>query len=535
MKRAYRNPSYIFFSWLKNYFHVKKWGVIGLLLTAILTSPGAGLARAGDLEVFLGTSSGFKIVRGTSVSSGTTTFYVGSSTVSIGTTTQAAMLTIDGSMTATSISTGTITATTGTLTIRGTGLNNYGTVAAGGLIVGMVSANSAVTGGTTTVHFLDDIYAHGTVTAAGFIGDGSRLTNVPAGSPSANSVDSSQLVNTLNITDTTMNVGSLTVSAGNFRVDSAGSTTVSVLTTTGSATVAGTMTAAGGNFTVNGSTGAVTANNSFTLSTGTLTAGGGAFKVDEVGSTTVKTLTVSPGTLTAGRGAFKVDENGSMTATTITATGSVTASNGLTVKNGASPGYMEIYEPSGSGTNKIKIQSQAISADYTLTLPVDDGTSGQSLTTDGSGALSWTTISGGSSVYGFVQLTSTTGAGFTTETNFGANETESTATSGTTWDAVNSKLTIDAGNGGTYKVLVNLVLIGSDNADTYNLALKVESTTKNSVTGFDSVWNTIPYTSSIAWVGTINASESVSITIVRASGTGNMKYGSGATLYVEKL
>ena len=64
--------------------------------------------------------------------------------------------------------------------------------------------------------------------------------------PSANSVSSATIVddsitgsdiaNTLSMTDTTLNIGSLTVSAGSFRVDSAGSATVSTFTATGSVT-----------------------------------------------------------------------------------------------------------------------------------------------------------------------------------------------------------------------------------------------------------------------------------------------------------
>ena len=42
--------------------------------------------------------------------------------------------------------------------------------------------------------------------------------------------------------------------------------------------------------------------------------------------------------------------------------------------------------------------AQKIATDSTTyTFPMEDGTSGQSLTTDGSGSLSWTTVEGGSS------------------------------------------------------------------------------------------------------------------------------------------
>ena len=54
------------------------------------------------------------------------------------------------------------------------------------------------------------------------------------------------------------------------------------------------------------------------------------------------------------------------------------------------------FEDPGVGSNNVVlIAPTPLAASYTLTLPVDDGTSGQILTTDGSGVLSWTTGSGG--------------------------------------------------------------------------------------------------------------------------------------------
>lgn len=51
---------------------------------------------------------------------------------------------------------------------------------------------------------------------------------------------------------------------------------------------------------------------------------------------------------------------------------------------------VKFRETTGSGTNFAAIQAPAsLAADYTLTLPIDDGTSGQVLSTDGSGVLSW--------------------------------------------------------------------------------------------------------------------------------------------------
>ncbi len=56
---------------------------------------------------------------------------------------------------------------------------------------------------------------------------------------------------------------------------------------------------------------------------------------------------------------------------------------------------LRLYEQTTNGTNYVQLQPPtALAASYTLTLPVDDGTSGQLLSTDGSGVLSWTSITG---------------------------------------------------------------------------------------------------------------------------------------------
>lgn len=75
-------------------------------------------------------------------------------------------------------------------------------------------------------------------------------------------------------------------------------------------------------------------------------------------------------------------------------------SNYLRLKQGA---ILEMYDT--DGTNKIAVQVPAtglLTSDYTLTLPTTDGTSGQVLTTDGSGVLSWETplSAGAAGIYG---------------------------------------------------------------------------------------------------------------------------------------
>ena len=52
-------------------------------------------------------------------------------------------------------------------------------------------------------------------------------------------------------------------------------------------------------------------------------------------------------------------------------------------------------EATGGGTEYAAVKAPAaLAASYTLTLPIDDGTSGQALTTDGAGVLSWATVAG---------------------------------------------------------------------------------------------------------------------------------------------
>jgi hypothetical protein len=78
--------------------------------------------------------------------------------------------------------------------------------------------------------------------------------------------------------------------------------------------------------------------------------------------------------------------------------------------NGASAGEIRLLEPSGSGTNSVGIKAQAMSADYSLTLPTNTGTSGQALITDGSGGLSWAT-NGGSLISQYLKNTTATTIG----------------------------------------------------------------------------------------------------------------------------
>ena len=70
-------------------------------------------------------------------------------------------------------------------------------------------------------------------------------------------------------------------------------------------------------------------------------------------------------------------------------------SNHLEIVNSSVANEIRFYEDNANGTNYIGLKSPvSIDNDFIFTLPIDDGTADQVLKTDGSGVLSWTTISG---------------------------------------------------------------------------------------------------------------------------------------------
>ena len=79
---------------------------------------------------------------------------------------------------------------------------------------------------------------------------------------------------------------------------------------------------------------------------------------------------------------------------TVDANGMTLNTGALSLKNGAtSAGKIEFFEDSDNGTNKVTLIGPASTSDYTLTLPANDGDSGQILSTDGSGVTSWVSVS----------------------------------------------------------------------------------------------------------------------------------------------
>ncbi len=118
-----------------------------------------------------------------------------------------------------------------------------------------------------------------------------------------------------------------------------------------------------------------------------------------VNSGSIETATID---FTDGDNAITIADGGGITAAAgITSTaaanafGASSVTGALQLKNGStSAGFIEFFEDSDNGTNKVTLIGPASTADITLTLPSSDGDSGQFLQTDGSGALSFATASG---------------------------------------------------------------------------------------------------------------------------------------------
>jgi len=127
--------------------------------------------------------------------------------------------------------------------------------------------------------------------------------------------------------------------------------------------------------------------------------------------------------------------------------------------NATRAGQLQIFEDTDDGSNYIGLKAGTIGTSLTFTLPITDGTAGDALITNGSGTLSFTTISGGGS---------STLAALTDTTITGAANTEVLTWNGSKW--VNSAATGGAPGGSDTYVQFNDggSTFGGDAGFTYN-------------------------------------------------------------------
>jgi hypothetical protein len=150
---------------------------------------------------------------------------------------------------------------------------------------------------------------------------------------------------------------------------------------------------------------------------------------------------------------------------TVTASGAVTANANLSVKNGATgAGTVTLYEDSDDGTNYVALKAGTVSSDVTWTLPTADGTSGQVISTDGSGVLSWSS-SGGS----LTNATTSIGTGAATANLASDGDYDlvlktgnSTTGSITITDGANGNITVTPNGTGQVDITTDLTVTGND-------------------------------------------------------------------------
>lgn len=135
----------------------------------------------------------------------------------------------------------------------------------------------------------------------------------------------------------------------------------------------------------------------------------------------------SGGSTFAGSANFTWNNGSSL----LTVTGAINTTGLIQTGNSIRSNTSLILEDPGAGSNTITLQAPTLNpnASYTLTLPTDDGTNGQVLSTDGSGNLSW--ASGGSG----------TPSGANTQVQFN-DDGSFGATSNFVWNNTSSILTV---------------------------------------------------------------------------------------------
>lgn len=110
-----------------------------------------------------------------------------------------------------------------------------------------------------------------------------------------------------------------------------------------------------------------------------------------ISANTVQTV----GGKTAAQISASVNDTLAATATSATNTIVKRDASGNASFNGASVSYLDIYKPSSSFNIRLQAPT-SLSANYTLNLPTTSGGSGQVLSTDGAGNLSWINAATGS-------------------------------------------------------------------------------------------------------------------------------------------
>jgi|9_EtaG_2_1085328.scaffolds.fasta_scaffold00626_26 hypothetical protein len=152
---------------------------------------------------------------------------------------------------------------------------------------------------------------------------------------------------------------------------------------------------------------------------------------------------------------------------------STSSSPGLEIKgDGTTDGTLQLNCSQNSHGIKLKSPPHSAGASYTLTFPNDDGTSGQALTTNGSGVLTWADAGGANTPnFSATRNSDQTGVSDNTETKIQFNNVQYDTASG--WDSSNYWWVVPSGQGGKYYISWSAYCSGGGYAfiDSVNLLL----------------------------------------------------------------